>query len=136
MVGKNERLALAIEELKRRGLVHKQQDVADKMGVNKSNLSKALNGAEVSGSFLRRFNSCFGGIFSDEWLASGSGSMLVPSISQSVNGDGNTSVAGNGNNVNVETSRFLDELAAQRRLTEEVVAQNGRLLSIIEKMQG
>jgi hypothetical protein len=135
MVGKNERLALAIEELKKRGLVHKQQDVADKMGVNKSNLSKALKG-EVSGGFLRRFNSCFGGIFSDEWLASGSGSMLVPSISQSVNGDGNTSVAGNGNHVNVETSRFLDELAAQRRLTEEVVAQNGRLLSIIEKMQG
>ena len=135
MVGKNERLALAIEELKRRGLVHKQQDVADKMGVNKSNLSKALKG-EVSGSFLRRFNSAFGGIFSDEWLASGDGAMLAHSISQSVTGDGNTAIAGNGNMVNAETSRFLDELAAQRRLTEEVVAQNGRLLSIIEKMQG
>ncbi len=133
MVGKNERLAEAIEELKRRGLVHKQQDVADKMGINKSNLSKALKG-EASRSFLRRFNLAFDSIFSDEWLASGDGTMLAPSVYQSVSGDGNTSVAGNGNHVNSETSRFLEELAAQRRLTEEVVAQNGRLLSIIEKM--
>jgi len=135
MVGKNERLALAFEELQRRGLARNQQMVADKMCVNKSNFSKALKGSP-SDNFLRRFNAAFNGLFSDEWLISGSGSMLAPSISQSVSGDGNTSVAGNGNHVNVETSRFLDELAAQRRLTEEVVAQNGRLLSIIEKMQG
>ena len=108
--------------------------VADKMCVNKSNFSKALSGSP-SDNFLRRFNAAFGGIFSDEWLVSGEGEMLAPSISQTVTGDGNTSVAGNGNHVNSETARFLDELAAQRRLTEEVVAQNGRLLSIIENLQ-
>ncbi len=128
MVGKNERLALAVQELQRRGLARSQQVVADKMCVNKSNLSKALSGSP-SDNFLRRFNAAFGGIFSDDWLVSGSGSMLAPSINQTVTGDGNTSVAGNGNNVNVETSRFLS-------LLEETDRQMNRLLSIIEKMQG
>lgn len=134
MVGKNERLALAFQELQRRGLARNQQTVADKMCVNKSNLSKALSGSP-SDSFLRRFNAAFGGIFSDDWLVAGSGEMLSPSISQTVTGDGNTSVAGNGNHVNSETSRFLDELAAQRRVTEKAQAQIDRLLSVIEKMQ-
>lgn len=133
MVGNSKRLVLAFEELKRRGLAHNQQEVADKMCVNKSNLSKAFNG-EPSDNFLRRFNSAYNKMFSEDWLLRGEGDMLVPSISQTVNGDGNTSVAGNGNHVNSDLGRALDEIAAQRRVTEKAQEQIDRLLSIIENM--
>lgn len=75
MVGNSKPLVVAFEELKRRGLAHSQQDVADKMCVNKSNFSKAING-EPSDSFLRRFNAAYDGIFNEEWLITGEGEML------------------------------------------------------------
>lgn len=61
--------------------------------------------------------------------------MFEAGISQQAVGDGNTQVAGNGNHVNSETSRFLEEIAAQRRLTEKALEQYDRLLSVIERMQ-
>lgn len=133
MVGNNKRLTLAFEELKRRGLAHNQQEVADKMCVNKSNLSKAFNG-EPSDNFLRRFNAAYNNMFSEEWLLRGEGEMMRQPITQTVNGDGNTSVAGNGNHVNSDLGRALDEIAAQRRVTEKAQEQIDRLLSIIENM--
>lgn len=133
MVGNSKRLTLAFEELKRRGLAHNQQEVADKMCVNKSNLSKAFNG-EPSDNFLRRFNAAYNNMFSEEWLLRGEGEMMCRTITQTVNGDGNTSVAGNGNHVNSDLGRALDEIAAQRRVTEKAQEQIDRLLSIIENM--
>ena len=47
-------------------------------------------------------------------------------------GDGSTAVAGVGNSVN--DSLLIDEIAAQRRLTEQALAQNGQLLNIIENL--
>lgn len=67
-----------------------------------------------------------------DWLLTGKGEMLNPSISQSVNGSHNTTVAGNGNQVNV--SALIEELAAQRKLTEKAQEQVDRLLSLMEKM--
>lgn len=73
-----------------------------------------------------------------DWLLTGEGEMLNPSISQSVTGSHNTAVAGNGNQVN--TSTLIEELAAQRRLTEKVQMQLDksqeqidRLLTLLEK---
>lgn len=80
------------------------------------------------------------------WLLTGEGEMLNKdikqgSIKQEAKGDNNTQVAGNGNNVNVTTKSLLEELAAQRKLTEKAQEQVSkaqeqidRLLSIIEKM--
>lgn len=49
MVGtKQERLAYAFDYLKSHGLAHSQQDVADKMKSDKSNLSKAFKGDTIS----------------------------------------------------------------------------------------
>ena len=67
-------------------------------------------------------------------IASGEGAIFAP-ISSSGSGVSVAAAVGSSVNVGSETARFLDELAAQRRLTEEVVSQNSRLLSIIEKMQ-
>lgn len=75
------------------------------------------------------------------WLLTGEGEMLNKTIHQEAKGDNNTQVAGNGNNVNVTTKSLLEELAAQRKLTEKAQEQVSkaqeqidRLLSIIEKM--
>ncbi|MBQ8066526.1 MAG: hypothetical protein IJ200_12840 [Prevotella sp.] len=134
MVGNSKRLTTAFEELKRRGLAHSQQDVANKMCVNKSNFSKAMNG-EPSDNFLRRFNAAYNGLFSEKWLLTGEGDMFSHQISQTVNGDGNTSVAGNGNHVNSDLGKALEEISAQRRVTEKAQEQIDRLLSIIENMK-
>ena len=61
---------------------------------------------------------------------------LIKNKTNTAIGDGNTQVAGNGNNVNSEASHFLGEIAAQRRLTEKALEQVDRLLSVIESMQG
>lgn len=75
------------------------------------------------------------------WLLTGEGEMLNKKIYQEAKGDNNTQVAGNGNNVNVTTKSLLEELAAQRKLTEKAQEQLSkaqeqidRLLSIIEKL--
>ena len=49
----------------------------------------------------------------------------------SVGGNG-TAVAGVGNSVN--DSLLIDEIVAQRRLTEQALAQNGQLLKIIDNL--
>lgn len=68
------------------------------------------------------------------WLMIGEGDMLKSTISQEVNGDRNTSVAGNGNHVN--DSKLIEEIeiAAHRKITKKSQEQIDRLLSIIEKM--
>lgn len=146
MVGtKQERLANAFDYLKSHGLAHSQQDVADKMKSDKSNLSKAFKGETrfLTDKFLRRFNSAYGDLFSEDWLLTGSGSMLRDSLTGSVTvGDNNGSVAaGVGCTVgSLSTEALVSEIAAQRKLTEEAQRQNAksqeqidRLLSIIEK---
>ena len=129
---KRERFVAAYDVLRHRGLAFKHQDVADKMGASRPNVSAAMNGDEknLTDKFLKRFNDAYGGLFNDEWLLTGKGEMLRPIISQTVNGAGNNSV-----NVNSDLSKALEEIAAQRRVTEKAQEQIDRLLSIIEKMK-
>lgn len=81
------------------------------------------------------------------WLKTGVGSMLKgvedPEHVQTAIGNGNTQVAGNGNNVTPSSTveRFLDELSAQRELTREAQQQltksqqqMDRLITIIEQL--
>lgn len=71
-------IRLAFQYLRSKGIVHTQQDVADKMGVKKENISRAFNGKEkyYTPSFLTRFNAVFGNIFNINWLQTGEGEML------------------------------------------------------------
>ena len=71
----------AYEYLRSIGKAHKQQDVADTMGVSKENISRAFNGNEryLTESFLSRFNDAYGNIFNISWLLTGEGEMLSPS---------------------------------------------------------
>lgn len=81
---RKERIKLAYETLRSQGKVHKQQDVADKMGVLKSVISMAFNGNEkyLTDNFLLRFNTSFNNFFNLKWLLSGEGEMLGRSTAQ------------------------------------------------------
>ena len=60
-------------------------------------------------------------------------------VSYNFGANNHPSVGGNGNAVmgvanTVNDSRLIDEIAAQRRLTEQAMSQNGQLLNIIENL--
>ena len=75
---------------------------------------------------------------SKSWLLADEGDMLKTQINQSANGDNNTQVAGNGNNVNASPTldKAINEIAEQRKLVAKSQEQIDRLLAIIERMQG
>ena len=86
---RDERLREAFNYLKNKGVVHKQKDVAEKMGSTEPNVSAALKGAEhvLTDNFLMRFNQAFGNIFNDEWLRTGEGEMLNTPAPQAESGN-------------------------------------------------
>lgn len=79
------------------------------------------------------------------WLVFGDGEMFggdpesaseVPHDRESLGGENNTQVIGNGNHVNNPTTldKAIDEIAAQRKVVQKSQEQIDRLLSIIENM--
>lgn len=72
-------LELAYLELRRRGIVHTQTEVADRVGYNKSAVSQAIKGipSYVTENFVSAFNKAFGGIFNEDYLLRGEGTLLA-----------------------------------------------------------
>lgn len=79
MEEKKERLRKAYEYLRSKGIVHTQNDVADRVGSNRVNISNAFRGQPryLTDRFLKRFNKAFGDIFNIVWLMIGEGEMLT-----------------------------------------------------------
>lgn len=75
---KKEIIKEAFEYLRSNGEAHTQQDVANKMGISKTNISRAFNGDEkyLTKSFLERFNEAYNNIFNYEWLITGEGEKI------------------------------------------------------------
>lgn len=74
------RLNEAIEFLKANGQVHKQQDIADALGMAKSHLSVAIRGGKYfTEGFLRRFASAYGSFINEAYLLEGVGQLAKPS---------------------------------------------------------
>lgn len=73
------RLNQVIEYLKDNGVIHKQQDIADRMELPRSTVSNAMHGrARLSfENFLRRFARAYPRI-SVDWLLTGEGAMVLP----------------------------------------------------------
>lgn len=73
------RLKQVIEYLKDNGVIHKQQDIADRMELPRSTVSNAMHGrARLSfENFLRRFARAYPRI-SVDWLLTGEGAMVLP----------------------------------------------------------
>lgn len=124
---KKERINYAFSYLKDNGLVHTQKDLAERMGSTAPNVSSALKGVDnvLTDNFLLRFNNAFGGIFNDNWLLTGEGSMLSAS-------DPNSVSASSSNDISAALNKAMDEIAAQRRITEKSQQQIDRLLSLLE----
>lgn len=120
-----------------------QKEIAELIGVSSQYINAVFNDRKTLGKKnAEKLANLFG--LSISFLLTGEGEMLA-SPSQQVIGDHNNAtannVSGDGNHVgNISTdnqiiSKALDEIAAQRRLTEKAHEQIDRLLNIIEKMK-
>ena len=109
------------EILRNAGVV--QAELAAFLGTSPQNLNSALSGDNIKTGTLEQIARFIGKPVSYFY---GEGNTATAS------GDGSTAVAGVGNSVN--DSLLIDEIAAQRRLTEQALAQNGQLLKIIENL--
>lgn len=71
------RLNKSIEYLMDKGAIHKQQDIADRLAMEKGNLSRALKGNPryLTEGFLRRFATAYADHISADWLIDGTGEM-------------------------------------------------------------
>lgn len=71
------RLHECIDYLKDRGIVHKQQDIVDIIGMDKGRVSDALKGkiGKFTKGFLKRFASAFSDYINEDWLLTGEGRM-------------------------------------------------------------
>lgn len=69
----------AFEYLRSTGKAHIQQDIANKMGISKTNVSRVFNGdgKYLTKNFLHRFNEAYGNVFNYDWLLTGDGEMLT-----------------------------------------------------------
>lgn len=72
------RLQQSIEYLRNSGKSHTQQDIADKLGMRKENLSRAINGAPryFTTGFLKRFARAYAEYINEDWLLTGEGEMV------------------------------------------------------------
>lgn len=72
----HDRLRQAIDYLKDNGKVHKQQDIADALGMAKSHLSDAIRGGKYfTEGFLKRFAKAYSDYINEQWLLTGEGKM-------------------------------------------------------------
>ena len=71
-----DRLNTCYEYLRSRGIVHTQQDIADKMGSKKHSVSRAFNAVPeyLTENFLERFATSFS--INYKWLRHGEGNMI------------------------------------------------------------
>lgn len=72
------RLNAMYEYLRSKGKIHTKKDLAEAIGANRVNVSKAFGGDEkyLTASLLGRINSAFDNIFNPRWILTGEGNML------------------------------------------------------------
>lgn len=133
----NQRINQLVFELKKLRKIHSAADLARILGIDKAELSRMMNGKRlVSQRIVENILTNFPEI-NEEWLRTGEGEMLK-----------NVALAENHavalaadeireNRINVNTdktiSMLIEEVAAQRRLTEKALDQNKELLAILAK---
>jgi plasmid maintenance system antidote protein VapI len=119
-------------------LGYTQQYIADKLGVSQAAVSALLNGKPFGKKLANKWAETFE--LKPNWLLTGEGEMLRCNVNE-VNGNGNTSVAGNGNQIT--TANIAEMLELQKGYQEmiktgqaqlsESQSQINRLIAIIEQ---
>lgn len=88
--------------LRSMALIHSQQDLADAVGVDKSHLSKAMKGvvSALNPTFIGRLNNVYNGMFNEDYILTGKGSMLANNTDGIVAGRDNSgdNKSNNGDN--------------------------------------
>lgn len=102
---------------------HNVSEVAAGIGKSQQNLSAALASEDVKTGLVESIAS---------FLNIPISSLYGEGTTATASGTNNTSVAGNGNTLNDRA--LIDEIAAQRRMTEQALTQNDRLIGIIEEL--
>lgn len=74
------RVHQAIDYLKDIGKIHKQQDIADALGMGKARISESLKGKEgkFTDFFVKSFAAAYSDYIDEHWLLTGEGEMAVP----------------------------------------------------------
>lgn len=110
--------------LKKERRVRNQQDFTERVGSNKATISEIMNDRiSVPRTLYAGIAAAFPFI-SIDWLKDGTGEMLKSQFTQNINGGENISQTGNITVVaSASLEKAFDEIAAQRRLTEQALAQ-------------
>jgi len=117
------------------GQKYTQQDIADKLGVSQAAVSTLLNGKPFGKKLAQKWSNTFG--LKPNWLLTGEGEMLMSNHVNNVSGNGNTSVAGDDNQI--ATTYIAEMLELQKGYQEMLKTsqeQITRLIAIIEKQNG
>ena len=104
-------------------------ELAERLGISQQNMSSQLTVKDIKTGTLERIAEASGVPLSEFYG-------IAPF--NIANGDGNTQVAGNGNTISSSElekslSKALEELAAQRKLTEKAQEQIDRLIGLLER---
>ena len=134
----NQRLRDAVNLLKKQRKLRSDAECAMILGIDKGDLSRILAGKRpATQRFVGIFTTRFPGI-NKEWILTGEGEMLKNH--SAVADNHSISIAGEEikeNNIQVNTdetiAKLIDEVAAQRKLTEIALKQNSDLIAILAK---
>lgn len=111
-----------------------QQEVADKMGVSKPYINAVLNGRKSIGRKQAvKMENLFG--LSASWLLTGEGTMMVSENEVPITPDGDLELIDNAKSFQLLSSitkSLLNEISAQRRVTEKAQQQIDRVISLLE----
>lgn len=100
-----------------------QKSIADELNVAPAYINKLLTGKKAFGKkTAQRFQDLYG--LSSSWLLTGEGSMLTEPAT--------APAASSSTDLSSALNKAMDEIAAQRRITEKSQQQIDRLLSLLE----
>ena len=134
----NQRIRKVIDVLKEQRIVLSDGEFASEVGIGKSQLSEVMSGKRnASEKYILKMRTRFPEI-NEEWLRTGEGEMLK--IASAVAENHSISIAGDDvreNNIHMNSdetiAKLIDEVSAQRRLTEIALQQNSDLIAILAK---
>lgn len=132
----NQRLKILIDELKKRRIIYSQQELAEIVGISRTQFSELVTGKrKISDKAIHKITSSIPEI-NEDWLRTGEGEMLKNT--SAIADNHSISIAGEEikeNNIRVNTDEtiasLIAEVAAQRRLTEIALKQNSDLIALL-----